>query len=249
MHPGTFNANPVSAAAGVAMLRMVQTGEHHTHADALNAAADPGMNAVSRAAGAPGASTASRRTSTSRSATTSPRPSNGIEWPGDGAAAAARRRSSDGASSAAMLNHGVDLMHGDGGFVSGVHTDADIDAHVEAFEATLGEHARRTVCSSEALHHPAAPSPRLPPHVAVCVVAVPGVEERLPVLRVAQRARTTAARRRCQRRPPGTRRQSARRASSSTKSISCVPIPRFRSGSARRPARRGAAGRAAPAAR
>jgi glutamate-1-semialdehyde aminotransferase len=30
-------------------------------------------------------------------------------------------------------------MGGAGGFISGVHTDADIDETIEAFEASLGE--------------------------------------------------------------------------------------------------------------
>ena len=38
-----------------------------------------------------------------------------------------------------MLNHGVDLMGGNGGFVSGVHTPKDIAETVKAFEDTVGE--------------------------------------------------------------------------------------------------------------
>jgi glutamate-1-semialdehyde 2,1-aminomutase len=38
-----------------------------------------------------------------------------------------------------MLNHGIDLMGGSGGFTSGVHTDTDIDVTVAAFEATVQE--------------------------------------------------------------------------------------------------------------
>jgi glutamate-1-semialdehyde aminotransferase len=36
-----------------------------------------------------------------------------------------------------MLNHGVDLMGGSGGFTSGVHADEDIGRTVAAFEASL----------------------------------------------------------------------------------------------------------------
>jgi glutamate-1-semialdehyde aminotransferase len=39
----------------------------------------------------------------------------------------------------ALLNHGVDLMGGSGGFTSGVHSDDDIDRTVDAFEASLRE--------------------------------------------------------------------------------------------------------------
>jgi len=38
-----------------------------------------------------------------------------------------------------MLNHGVDLMSGSGGFTSGAHTEADIERTIEAFEATVTE--------------------------------------------------------------------------------------------------------------
>ena len=38
-----------------------------------------------------------------------------------------------------MLNHGIDLMGMTGALVSGVHTDADVDLTLAAFEATLGE--------------------------------------------------------------------------------------------------------------
>jgi glutamate-1-semialdehyde 2,1-aminomutase len=38
-----------------------------------------------------------------------------------------------------MLNHGVDLMGGAGGFTSGVHTEVDIESTVEAFNTTLRE--------------------------------------------------------------------------------------------------------------
>ena len=39
----------------------------------------------------------------------------------------------------ALINHGVDLMGGSGGFVSGIHTDADIDHTIKAFEAAFEE--------------------------------------------------------------------------------------------------------------
>ncbi len=36
-----------------------------------------------------------------------------------------------------MLNHGVDLMGGNGGFTSGVHSDEDISRTIDAFRVTL----------------------------------------------------------------------------------------------------------------
>ena len=38
-----------------------------------------------------------------------------------------------------MLNHSVDLMGGNGGFTSGVHTQKDVAETVQAFEDTVGE--------------------------------------------------------------------------------------------------------------
>jgi glutamate-1-semialdehyde 2,1-aminomutase len=136
-HPGTFNANPVSAAAGSAMLKMVRTGEHHRHADSLAQRLIPAMNGVLEKSGAAGCVYGLTSYFHITLGHEVPRPSDGsIEWPGEGLPprtepkiAAALRRG--------MLNHGVDLMGGSGGFTSGVHTTADIDLTVAAFEATI----------------------------------------------------------------------------------------------------------------
>jgi glutamate-1-semialdehyde 2,1-aminomutase len=136
-HPGTFNANPVSAAAGSAMLRMVRTGEHHRHADALVERLVPAMNGVLEKSGAAGCVYGLTSYFHITLGHDVPRPSNGsIEWPGDSLPprtepkiVAALRRG--------MLNHGVDLMGGSGGFSSGVHTADDIDLTVAAFGATV----------------------------------------------------------------------------------------------------------------
>ena len=142
-HPGTFNANPVSAAAGSAMLKMIRTGENHKHADALNARLIPPLNSVLDRAGVPGAAygLASYWHVTLGEGVS--RPSSGsIEWVGERLPPRThvKRRI---ALKRGMLNQGVDLMQsnvgGAGGFVSGVHTAEDIDRTVHAFEATIGE--------------------------------------------------------------------------------------------------------------
>jgi glutamate-1-semialdehyde 2,1-aminomutase len=138
MHPGTFNANPVSAAAGSAMLGMVKTGEHHKHADALNARLIAGMNAVLERTEAQGAVYGLASYFHIVLGEYAPRPSEGIEWT-DQELPPLTPQQIQTALKRGMLNHGVDLMHGDGGFVSGVHTEADIDATIAAFEATVGE--------------------------------------------------------------------------------------------------------------
>jgi glutamate-1-semialdehyde 2,1-aminomutase len=138
-HPGTFNANPVSAAAGSAMLNMVRTGDHHKHADSLNERLIPALNAVLDRAGVPGCAYGLASYFHITLGADVPRPSNGsIEWPGENLPPRTHVKLVT-ALKRGMLNHGVDLMAGTGGFVSGVHTPEDIDATVKAFEATIAE--------------------------------------------------------------------------------------------------------------
>ena len=137
-HPGTFNANPLSAAAGTTMLSLLKGGEHHRHADALNARLVKELNAALERAGVPGCAygLASYFHITLGEGMT---PLAGtIEWPSAGAAAPARMPGrSVMALKRAMLNHGVDLMGGTGGFVSAVHSEDDISRTAEAFTAAL----------------------------------------------------------------------------------------------------------------
>jgi glutamate-1-semialdehyde 2,1-aminomutase len=135
-HPGTFNANPVSAAAGSTMLRMVQTGEHHEHANGLNERLIVGMNGALADVGVNGAAYGLASYFHISLGGDIQAQANGIEWQGE-----APPPRTDSKTTAAlkrgMLNHGVDLMGGNGGFVSGVHGEADIDATIAAFEATV----------------------------------------------------------------------------------------------------------------
>jgi len=137
-HPGTFNANPLSAAAGTAMLRLVATGEHHGHANALNGRLIPALNAVFENEGIPGGVYGLASYFHIIVGQDVPRPARGIEWPwSDGGLPPRMSTSLTMSLKRAMLNHGVDLMGGSGGFTSGVHTDEDIDRAVAAFEASL----------------------------------------------------------------------------------------------------------------
>ena len=119
------------------MLQMVRTGEHHTYADALVERLVPAMNNVIDHAGAKGCVYGLASYFHITLGHDVPRPTNGaVEWPDealpprtDAKIAAALRRG--------MLNHGVDLMSGSGGFTSGVHSVEDIGRTVTAFEATL----------------------------------------------------------------------------------------------------------------
>jgi glutamate-1-semialdehyde 2,1-aminomutase len=138
-HPGTFNANPLSAAAGSTMLSLIEHGAQHAQADGLNQRLVPELNEVLERAGVGGCAYGLASYFHIALGHDTVRPSGGIEWPaaqGDpprtpAPAVTALRRG--------MLNHGVDLMGGSGGFVSAVHTDEDVDLTIAAFAATLAE--------------------------------------------------------------------------------------------------------------
>jgi len=139
-HPGTFNANPLSAAAGAAMLRLVATGEHHRHADALNARLIPALNDVIQRENVAGGAYGLASYFHIVLGQGVPRPRTGIEWPwSDGQLPPRMAGLLTMSLKRAMLNHGVDLMGGSGGFTSGVHSDDDIDRTVDAFKASLRE--------------------------------------------------------------------------------------------------------------
>jgi glutamate-1-semialdehyde 2,1-aminomutase len=136
-HPGTFNANPLSAAAGSTMLAMVASGDHHRQADALNRRLVAGLNGVLDRSGVDGCVYGLASYFHIALGREAARPSDGVEWP---AAEGAPPRMSGPVAMAlkrAMLNNGVDLMGGAGGFTSGVHSEADIDGTIEAFEASV----------------------------------------------------------------------------------------------------------------
>ena len=138
-HPGTFNANPLSAAAGSTMLSMVATGNHHEHTDKLNGRLISAFNAVLDETGTPGRVYGLASYFHVVLGKDFPQDGDGIEWP---AAAPPPPRMPSALTATlkrGMLNHGIDLMGGNGGFTSGVHTDEDISRTVDAFEATMRE--------------------------------------------------------------------------------------------------------------
>ena len=139
-HPGTFQANPLSAAAGVAMLSLIGDGRYHRHADGLVTRLVPALNEVLERRRARGCAYGLSSYFHVVLGEEVPRPEEGIEWPWRNDEAPPRMALPlVMALKRGMLNHGVDLMSGSGGFTSGVHTEADIDRTIEAFEATISE--------------------------------------------------------------------------------------------------------------
>ena len=137
-HPGTFNANPLSSAAGARCLGLVATGEPNAQADRAAARLRGGLNALLARMEIPGccygvASLFHLRLGqpclcADRSICTAP---HGYIQEGMPAGLAMQLKR-------AMLNTGVDLMGGRMGIVSAVHTDAEIDQTIDAFEDGLG---------------------------------------------------------------------------------------------------------------
>lgn len=138
-HFGTFNAAPLSAAAGTAMLGIVANDAPGAHAATLGERLITGMNAElrrRRLAGWAVYGDASIFHIVAGCSVGFPpgeldptAPPNELKRGGDPRLGQLLRLG--------MINHGVDLMRGRSGFVSAAHTPDDIDATIAAFAATL----------------------------------------------------------------------------------------------------------------
>jgi glutamate-1-semialdehyde 2,1-aminomutase len=138
-HPGTFNANPLSAAAGGAALEVAATGEAQRHAEALCRALVRGLNQALAAEGVPGCAYGLASMFHMVLGAECPPPVDGFAWdwqgrPGDqmprmsGEVASTLRRG--------MINEGVDLMD-TAGMLSIAHTEEDVAHTLQAFRRTL----------------------------------------------------------------------------------------------------------------
>lgn len=139
-HHGTFNANPVSAAAGVACLEQVATGAPCQAASRYAEHLRREMNRVLREQGVPGVVYG---TFSGFHVLLDP-PEQGMtpeavvqgRWTHE-TIKLKRRKELDTWLQLGMLAHGVHLFSWPGGPTSAVHTQADLDRTVEAFAATL----------------------------------------------------------------------------------------------------------------
>jgi glutamate-1-semialdehyde 2,1-aminomutase len=139
IHQGTFNANPLSAAAGIATLEIVQSGEPQHQAAAQGARLVIGLNDVLRQRKLHGCAAYGDGSIVHLVLGSQTAFSPG-ELPTD-LSVAELKRGGDPRSIAllrmALLNQGVDLMRGKSAFVSAAHTAADIDQTIAAFDAAL----------------------------------------------------------------------------------------------------------------
>ena len=135
-HPGTFNANPASAAAGATALKLIAAGGEVERADAAAARLVHGLNDLFHELSVPGSAWADSSMWHLNLGYDAPRPQD-LEWDAD----EQPRGAVDGIGRSlkqALFNHGVDLM-GAGGMVSSAHADEDIDATIEGFRAAVGD--------------------------------------------------------------------------------------------------------------
>lgn len=145
-HPGTFNANPLSAAAGVAALQIVATGEPQDRATALGVALRRGMNeAIVRR----GLSGCVYGEVSMFHIYLGPCPHSGdcdrtLCTNDPAALKAARSGPKADALRRYMLVHGADIQ-GAGGMLSSAHTVEDVDRAVEIFDKALGDVAESGV--------------------------------------------------------------------------------------------------------
>ena len=138
-HPGTFNANPLSAAAGAAALEVVAAGEANRQANARNRDLVRRLNEVlhdERLAGCAYGHSSIFHVIVGQEC---PPPLDDFAWNWQGRPGyqMPRMRSETlWALRRGMLNEGIDLMES-GGRVSSVHSDADVERTIEAFRASL----------------------------------------------------------------------------------------------------------------
>jgi glutamate-1-semialdehyde 2,1-aminomutase len=135
-HQGTYNANPVAAAAGVTALRIIETQGDCARADATAASIVRGLNALFRELSVPGSAWAVSSMWHTNLGYDAPMPAD-VEWD----AAEEPRGVEPGlllALRRALFNHGVDLMSS-GGMVSSAHGAAEVADTLAAFRAAVGD--------------------------------------------------------------------------------------------------------------
>ncbi len=136
-HPGTFNGNPLSAVAGATCLEMIAAEPINEQADAMAARLKSGLNEVFTRMEVSGHAygVASMIHFTLADGDFDhefgPEVNRQIKAAAGSAAVTGIKR--------ALQNHGIDIMGRDAFLVSATHNEADIDATLAAFEATLAE--------------------------------------------------------------------------------------------------------------
>jgi len=138
-HPGTYNGNPLSAAAGIAALAEVARGELCQTANRLGLRLCRGLNRVFAQTGVNWVAYGEFSMITVLPEYDGPRPTSDDFIPYDNAVARLDRKLDPRLTHAfrsALLLNGVDFF-GWRAMLSGVHTEADIDATIAAMERVI----------------------------------------------------------------------------------------------------------------
>jgi glutamate-1-semialdehyde 2,1-aminomutase len=140
-HPGTFNANPLSAAAGVACLSEMPDGAHQARANAMAARLRTGINGSLSSMGIGGC--AYGQVSEFKVVLAQGFDPGSRDWDPRDLPAGIPGKAAPGDAgrlfTMALINHGVHTWAGPSGFCSSAHSEADIDDAVAAFGAALRE--------------------------------------------------------------------------------------------------------------
>ncbi len=138
-HPGTFNANPLSASAGIAALEIVATGEPSQQASEIARQLRAGLNALFDERGVAWIAYGDFSGVKIHPDYEGPRPTGDSFIPFDNDYQQLDRKFDDSllhALRCALLLGGVDWM-GWHGMTSSAHTEADVDQTVEAFSNAI----------------------------------------------------------------------------------------------------------------
>ena len=143
-HPGTFNANPLSAVAGATCLQMVADPRVQRHADEMAAKIRAGFNEVLVRRGVPGFCYGEASVFHVMLGVECTNMTSGDLRMPEGVAPEVLKRGPAPKLSLAlhqgMINAGVDLFHG-GGLLSAAHSEEDIAKTIEAFDRTIARMA------------------------------------------------------------------------------------------------------------
>ncbi len=134
-HPGTFNANPLSAAAGSTCLATIADGRHQQNAADIAARLAAELNTVMHEESVAGCLYGVSSMLHIAFGDVRP-PAPGYGWSDAAPNIPLVSPVVSQAVQLGMINEGVDLMHG-GMMVSSAHATADVDRTVEAFRNTL----------------------------------------------------------------------------------------------------------------
>jgi glutamate-1-semialdehyde 2,1-aminomutase len=142
LHQGTFNAAPLSAAAGIATLRLIRDTDVIARANRAAAALRTGMNRILRARGVPwcvyGEFSGFHIFPNTSGTPVAPEDiyAGRVPWPRLKGAAPVELLQK---IRAGFLARGVDVIGWPGGVVSAVHGELEVDRTVAAFEGLLGD--------------------------------------------------------------------------------------------------------------